>query len=233
MPRPPAARRSCHSGSRQGCSADLGDVEIPARLTISTCVGCGSMREFASCEGVCRERQLEVVSGGDYDELVAAAKACRVRIRGLLAPVEELAATTPREAKWRESYESVRHTARLALRTAAPGVRDELIDPVLPAQPPVIWRCPDCGGLESPQPCIGVCIWRPTDWVRLDVFDDERTRALRVLELERSLRSFLARLAHVRPREGEWERNWGVFQIEARRLAATGVSELAADPAAR
>lgn len=183
------------------------------------------MREFASCEGVCRERKLELVSGGDYDELVVVAEACRLRIRGLLPLVEELAAATPRETEWRDFYESFRRTAWLALREAAPQVGEELADASPDAEAQVIWRCPDCGGLESPQPCIGVCIWRPVDWVPADVFDTERARALRGMELEQSLRGFLARLARVTPREGEWERNWGVFQVEARRLLVTAGME--------
>ena len=199
-------------------------MEPPVRLSISTCVGCGAMREFASCERMCRERKLELVSGGDYDELLAAAEACRVRVRGLLRLVEELAAATPRAAECMGLYESFRRRARQALREAAPPLGDEVARARAAAETQVVWRCPECGGLESPQPCIGVCIWRPTEWVRADAFDAERAQGLRDMEFEQSLRDFLARLARVTPREGEWERNWSAFQVEARRLSAGGGS---------
>lgn len=181
-------------------------------------MGCGSKREFATCEGVCRERKLELVSGGDYDELVVAAGACRVRIRCFLPLVEELAATGPQVPDGRKRYESFRERARLAVRGAGPGVREKPDGASLAVEPQVVWRCPDCGGVEAPQPCIGVCIWQPLDWVEADVFQTERVRALRDMELERALHKLLARLARVTPRDGEWVRNWRAFQAEARRL---------------
>jgi hypothetical protein len=45
------------------------------------------MRQQESCEGACRERRLEFVSGSDYDELSAAAATCRDRIEGFGAVV--------------------------------------------------------------------------------------------------------------------------------------------------
>ena len=78
------------------CSLTCFGVVDPVRLTIATCVGCGSMREFESCVGTCRERKLEFVSGGDYDELATSAAACRIRIRELLPVVEKLASAEPR-----------------------------------------------------------------------------------------------------------------------------------------
>jgi hypothetical protein len=101
----------------------LGVVEPPVRQTISTCVGCGSMREFATCEGICRERKHELVSGGDYDEVVTAAAACRARVRGLWPIVEDLAAAAPRQVDWEAGYESLRERTRLVLRESGPDPR--------------------------------------------------------------------------------------------------------------
>ena len=196
----------------------LGLVEHPARVSISTCVGCGSMREFATCEGVCRERKLELISGGDYDELVAAARACRIRIERFLPVVEELAATELWPASWRGRYESVRERASVALQETESGTREAVEGAASQAEAAVVWCCPDCGGLEAPQPCIGVCIWRPMDWVEAAAFETVRAKALRDMELEESLIRLLARFAHVIPREGQWERNWLAFGAEARRV---------------
>jgi hypothetical protein len=55
--------------------------------------------------GVCRERRLELVNGGDYEELTAAVAACRVRIEGLWAVVGEPARREPGLGEWRVGYE--------------------------------------------------------------------------------------------------------------------------------
>ena len=71
------------------------------------------------------------------------------------------------------------------------------------------------------QPCIGICIWRPLDWVEARAFEKERARALRDIELERSLFGLLTRLANVRPRDDEWERNALAFQAQARHIVGS------------
>jgi len=190
-------------------------VDVPVRISISTCVGCGSMREFATCDGICRERKLELVTGGDYDELVTAATASRSRIQAFLPIVAELAGAAPRRADGSVLYESLRGRARVLLKAAGPPVR-ETVGSTSSAETTVVWRCPDCGGLEETQPCIGVCVWRPVDWVELRAFESERAQALADIELQRALFGLLTRFARTRPREGEWERNWLAFQSQAR-----------------
>jgi hypothetical protein len=174
------------------------------------------MREFESCVGICRERKLELVSGGDFDELATVAAACRVRIRELLPVVEKLASAEPRRADWRGLYESVREHGRRVLRAAWRPTREALDEAAWPAETRVVWRCPDCGGLEATQPCIGVCIWRPLEWVEAGAFETERAQALRDIELERSLFTVLSSFVCVTPRDGEWERNWRAFRGRAR-----------------
>jgi hypothetical protein len=193
-------------------------VVDPVRLTIQTCVGCGSMREFESCVGTCRERKLELVSGGDYDELATAAAAWRIRIRELLPVVEKLVSAEPRQPDWRGLYESLRERTRLVLRAAGQSARAAFDEAASSAETTVVWRCPDCGGLEATQPCIGVCIWRPLDWVEACVFESERAQVLRDVELERSLFVLLTRFARVTPRDGEWECNWRAFGDKARHM---------------
>jgi hypothetical protein len=174
------------------------------------------MRELESCPGICRECKVELVSGGEYDECAAAAAACRIRIRVLLPVVEELASAEPRRAGWRELYESVRERGRVVLRAAGRPSFQASDGEASSAETTVVWRCPDCGGLEATQPCIGVCIWRPLEWVEAAAFATARAQALRDLELERSLFDLVARFVRVTPRDGEWERNWRAFQRQAR-----------------
>ena len=178
------------------------------------------MRELETCPGICRERKVELISGGEYDEFAAAAAACRIRIGALRPVVEELARAEPRRTDWRERYESVRKRGRVILRAAVQPSAEAPDAERWSAESTVVWRCPDCGGLEATRPCIGVCIWRPLEWVEADAFASERAQAQRDGALERSLFDLVARFARVTPRDGEWERNWRAFQRQARMVLA-------------
>jgi hypothetical protein len=198
------------------------DVKPPSRLSIPGCIGCGAMRQYESCVGACRECRLELVSGGDYDALVAAAAACRVRVDGLWAVVEELARREPGPSTWRVAYEALQQSARSALRRfgpAAGGPDDEVLSH---AQTVILWRCQDCGGVDAPQPCIDVCIWGPADWVDAASYESERSRAALDREVEPSLTGLLGRFAFATPRDGQWERSWRAFQSQARLALQAG-----------
>lgn len=191
------------------------DVRPSPRLPIPTCMGCRAMRQYEKCEGPCRERELELVSGTDYDELTAIAAARRVRIEGLRGVVGELARKDPGPDEWRAAYELLQASARSVLRRSglAAGGRD---DDLPPAETVTVWRCQDCGGLDAPQPCIDVCIWRPVDWVDATAYQSERSRAAVDREAEQSLAGLLRRIASATPRNGQWERTWHAFQSQAR-----------------
>jgi hypothetical protein len=95
-------------------------------------------------------------------------------------------------------------------------------------EPPDRLTIPACIGCgAAPQPCIGVCIWRPAQWVNAASYEAERCRALadrqaercRALadrQAERSLTALLRMLAFTTPRTGQWERNWRALQSRAR-----------------
>jgi hypothetical protein len=202
------------AGRRRRAYSD--SVRPPRRLSIPGCIGCGAMRQYESCVGACRERRLELVSGGDYDELTAAAAACGVRIEGLRAVVGELARAEPGPGESRVAYEALQRSARSALRRlrpAAGGGDDELLSP---AETVIVWRCQDCGGVDAPQPCIDVCIWGPADWVDAASYESERSRAAVDREGEQSLAGLLRRFAFATPRDGQWERGWRAVQSQAR-----------------
>lgn len=175
------------------------------------------MREFATCVEMCRERRLQLVTGSDYDRLAVAATVSRSRIQAFLPIVSELAGAPPRRLDRNLLYESLRERARVLLTAAGPPARDT-VDSTSSAETTVVWRCPDCGGLEETQPCIGVCMWRPVDWVELGAFESEQTQARRDIELERALFGLLTRLAWVTPSKGALERNWRAFHAQARTL---------------
>ena len=156
------------------------------RLTIPTCIGCGAMSQDQTCPVACAERRLELVHAGDYDRLAASAAACRARVRGLRAVAAQLASAQPAEGEWQAAYQVVQESARSALRRFTPPGGSQA-DPLPAAQTVVVWRCRDCGGVDAPQPCIDVCIWRSAPWVDAATYEAKRSRALGDRRAERSL----------------------------------------------
>lgn len=78
------------------------------------------------------------------------------------------------------------------------------------------WQCIGCGRIEAPQTCIGVCRDRKVMLVGMAGHQQALDEIQRLYgELERA-RTILARLAHVRPREGQWEASWRALGEEAR-----------------
>lgn len=198
-------------------------MDPPARFVIPTCAGCGAMREFESCTGSCsQERKVELVSGGEYDTLIVASAARRDRIRAFMAVVDELALSNPGLGELRVAYEVLREAARSVLRRFGPAARSASDDSLASAETVVVWRCPECGGLDAPQPCIDVCIWRRVDWVEADGYESERARTVLERELERSLSGLLGRLAFATPRAGAWERNWRTLRSQAQLAVEIG-----------
>ena len=183
------------------------------------------MRQEEACEGGCSERKLELVSGDDYDGLAAAAADCRARVQGLRAVAGELARTEPGPGEWQAAYEAVQRSARAALRRYRPapvgtGGPDGTGDPLPAAGTVTVWRCPDCGSVDAPQECIGVCIWHPAEWVEATAYEAERLRVAADLDTERTLAGLLRTLAYVTPRAGHWEQSWRALQAEARQAGA-------------
>jgi hypothetical protein len=76
-----------------------------------------------------------------------------------------------------------------------------------------VWQCIGCGRIDHPQPCVGICQDRKAELVSAD---DYRAAERRIAELE----ALLKRMAHTRPRAGEWERSWRALQKEAIALIA-------------
>jgi len=175
------------------------------------------MRQDRSCSGDCPEGRLELVRSGDHDQLTRAAATCRARIEGLRPVVADLARAEPRPGEWKTAYQALQRSARSALRRF-PAVPAGWDDPVSPGGTVVVWRCRDCGGLDAPQPCIGVCIWRPAVWVDATWHESARSAAAADREVERSLGGLLSRLAFATPRDGHWEQSLRALQVQARAL---------------
>lgn len=128
--------------------------------------------------------------------------------------LDDLAETRPANEAWDLSLEDLRNEARSALhRYSDDNTQDALwSDPVEEA---VTWWCPRCGGVDAPQECLGICIWRSVQWVNLDAYDAARMRARVAREHERRLREVVRRLAYVSPRAGQAQRTWHALQTLA------------------
>jgi hypothetical protein len=191
-------------------------MKLPERVTVPTCVGCGSMAVPGSCETGCREHRLDLVraaASGAMSTLRSDAHAAAESLRSVAA---RLASEAPAPGEWEASYRSVRDDARAALRRH-PRVASDDLALAEPAATATTWWCPACGGVDAPQECLGICVWRPVEWVSQAVYDRERERALAEHEIEQRLRELLSRIAWVTPRPGQWERSWRALQEEARR----------------
>ena len=149
----------------------------------------------------------------DYDELLGAARAARVRAALLASAVCLFVEPHARCGDPRDAPLRLRDGARRALRD---GGRDEP-RPDWDSPATVIgWWCARCGNVDMPQPCIGVCVWRPADWVNLAHYQRQLRLAEPSLRAAWSLGRFLARVAAVTPRAGESQRNLDAFRVQAR-----------------
>jgi hypothetical protein len=185
----------------------------PDRLTVPACIGCGAMSRPGTCEMGCREQRLDLVRGAAYDELAAVIAASSVAVQELLPIAEQLASEHPEG--YETAYRSVQDRARAALlRCADVSGRDDVLAEA--SEPATTWWCPQCGGIDAPQECLGICVWRPVEWVGADAYRHQREHALSERAIESRLRALARRVVSVTPREGQWERCWLALQTEAR-----------------
>jgi hypothetical protein len=165
------------------------------------------------CDGDCSEHKLVLVSAVDHEEMLRAADAARARAARLVSAVRPFAVAHVRSRDPRDVLLELRDGARRALRDSGrTEPRTDWASPVTVTG----WWCAQCGNVDMPQPCIGVCVWRPADWVSLALYERQFRLAEPDLRAARSLSGFLARAAAVTPRAREWQRNLDAFRAQAR-----------------
>jgi hypothetical protein len=183
----------------------------PDRVTVMTCIGCGAMTVPGACPGTCSdERKLELVPASDYDRAQTQGDAAAAQIEKLRLLLESFVASDSADPA--QALPGLAASARAVLRDApATSVvaEDEETEPV------VTWWCPRCGGIDAPQPCIGVCISRPVEWANRQDFDRVRDRRASLLDQLRELTDVARALGFVTPRSGQEERNWQALQARA------------------
>lgn len=189
-------------------------MEPPDRLIVPTCIGCGAMSRLGTCASTCSEHKLELVRAAAHDELVEVGRAATASLDGLSEVVEELGRLEPTPEDLKDAYRTLQAKARRTLRAAA-AVRRRDVEVGEPAEAATTWWCAECGGIDAPQPCLGICVWRETEWVNRTTYEAARNRVLPVLEQERRLRGLVQRIAWATPRGGEWEQSWRALKAEA------------------
>jgi hypothetical protein len=174
------------------------------------------MAVFGSCKTGCSESKLELVRAAAHDSLVSAQAHARAYADAFAEIADLPASVEPPGGEHESAYLSVQAAARAALRLHPDADRPDVRDP---AEPATVWWCERCGGIDAPQPCLGICVWRPVEWVNRTVYENQRERALSELERERHLRRLVRQVAFVTPRSGGWEASWDALRAAAVRLS--------------
>lgn len=177
------------------------------------------MAQFGTCAGGCGEQRLELVPAGEYDRVAALASSAHLRAEALGAVAEGLVSRQPRAEEWEAAYRSLQEVAQTTLRRY-PELEPLDIDWDEPVEFATTWWCAECGGIDAPQPCLGVCVWRPIEWVNRTTYLEETQIALAERDAERRYRKLARRVASVTPRAGQWERGWRALEAQAHEIQA-------------
>lgn len=178
------------------------------------------MGRIGTCDRGCSEQKLELVAAREYDGLAAFASSARRSADAFAAVAQELASRQPGADEWEAAYQSVQVTARTAL-VRYPEVDAHSVDWDEPVEVATTWWCAECGGIDSPQPCLGICVWRVAEWVNRTRYVQERAHALAERDVQRRFRTLLRRLVSVTPRPGRWEPGWLALQAQAQETVQT------------
>jgi hypothetical protein len=176
------------------------------------------MEIYGSCEQGCREERLDLVGADSFDELAAESARSRAAVGEFRPIAEALAQREPPGDGWETTYRRLQRAARDALRLHPEAEREPEADE--PACQVTAWSCPRCGGLEAPEPCLGICVWRPVEWVSRPAWQDEKDRVRVEHQTEAALRRLLRQVAFITPRADQWERGWQPLNSAARETLA-------------
>jgi hypothetical protein len=184
----------------------------PERLTVTTCIGCGAMSVPGACAGGCGpERKLELVAGSELDEVLELESQAERRSEVLAGVLARFLALRPAERPPAALIELARAALRDHAREAPAAVLALAAEP----EPRVTWWCERCGGLDAPQPCIGVCVHRPAEWASLDALERGRRSARVRVEDERRLARTVRAIALTRPRPDAEAAHWQALRDQA------------------
>lgn len=113
-------------------------------ITVNQCIGCGAIETPQPCMGGCHEHRLDLVPAEEHEAARTAAEALATLVHERRTLLADLERSSLADVEWA----ALRTRARAALHTPP------LPEPALEI---TTWKC-DCGHIEAPQPCIGVCV---------------------------------------------------------------------------
>jgi hypothetical protein len=121
-------------------------------IEVPTCVACGARFRAGECADGCDDRPIDLVSVADARAAERAAQLAEQRASALRAVVAR--------AHDEPLGDELRETARAALRmTVAPPLAPAIVE---------AWGCLECGRVDAPQPCLGLCTRTPQAMVQAD-----------------------------------------------------------------
>lgn len=171
-------------------------------LTVATCIGCGRRNRPGECPEGCPDTPLDLVDAAALQALGAATEAGESRI----AALRELAETVAGDAS--VGWQALQDRARAALRLPAPDLPDvEIIQ---------AWGCPRCGRIDAPQPCLGVCVFKPRTVADVREYRQLAPRAEQVVDTDRALSGVARLIATVTPRAGREQATIAAARARAR-----------------
>jgi hypothetical protein len=178
-----------------------------------TCIGCGAMGRQERCDGACSEHRLVLVRSTDFDALRSAAHDARARVQRMGELLGGLAAAEPRPQDPDAAFLQLRDGARrLLAELGRAGPDADWADPMTVTG----WWCAECGNVDLPQPCLGVCIWKPTDWVNVELYRSQLAVAVPWLRQADTMTRLLAHIAVLRPHAGLAQATWAALRERAR-----------------
>lgn len=83
------------------------------------------------------------------------------------------------------------------------------------------WQCIGCGRIDGPQPCVGICQDRRTEFVYASEHDAALAQLARARQRAEDLAALLRQIAYTTPRQNEWERSYRALQARARQTLGT------------
>lgn len=187
-------------------------TRAPEQITLLTCIGCGAIGGLGDCPAGCSELRLELVPAEAFARLGELASQQDEHVAALLPiarRLRDLGDDNPKLA-----YLRLQTRARAVLREH-PAVDWERAELELRPEAVTAWWCAQCGAVDAPQPCLGVCIRRPAEWVNHDAYEKKHQHFIARRRVESDLRGLVRRVAVITPHDGYWQQTITILHHQA------------------
>lgn len=200
--------------------SDLDIEGLPDTLELWSCVGCGAMGTFSVCTGACKFAKTEIVAAESYAELLELSLFMREPEQKLGVVFRRLARVVEGgRSDFETLHREIQTEARDALATLSETSRAISTVVLADVASSEVWLCKTCGQVDAPQQCLGICVRRNADHVRMEAFQSLAKQAILQRRALDEGAALLRRICAVTPKEGQWKGAVLAFQTEARRLS--------------